>query len=86
MNATAALKFVYWFHQSRIWLAAITHNKLADVNLVAGPAYSLIALYLAALDQAWLRQSRPVRVTIAPAIKVENARMMSAVLPISSAS
>jgi len=38
-------------------------------NGSGGPRSTGDALYLASLDRAWHRQSRPMRVTIAPAAK-----------------
>jgi hypothetical protein len=38
-------------------------------NGSGGPQSTGDALYLASLDRAWHRQSRPMRVTIAPAAK-----------------
>ena len=51
---------------------AVTHS--------ADPACSRAARYFAALNQAWLCQSRPIRVTIAPAVITEYARWMSVLL------
>ena len=44
---------------------------------LGGSQSSGTALYLAALDQARLYRSWPIRVTITPAVKVGNASWMS---------